>query len=290
MTISANRTSYIMENEPNKPHDNAAAEGVAVHSQARSSSRRTTKLVLGGISIAIAITLLAIGICAFRAPIGFRILAGLATAMGAAVLIYYLLETIVAFGQQGSTRTGLGAPVALSLHLVLCLGGLVVAALLIASTVYVTAYRPAFDDDRDGTLVPVPGYVTDGFYWYNMSLAGCALTVASVLIHAVLFTLAAIDVHRGRKAKRVATAGDEEAAAPAYSPRDTSDDVQEVSSSSSSSNNGSSSNINSGVKLTVEVRPPPPPPQEKTLPREMSGNLRGVDYSSYPPEPKSRGA
>ncbi|KAI0596704.1 hypothetical protein F4775DRAFT_563215 [Biscogniauxia sp. FL1348] len=184
----------------NKPHDNPPAAG------SPPGPRRTTKIILGTISVAIAAALLALGILGFSAPIGFRILGGLATALSISVLLYHVLESALALAlystRSRSPCTPLPPAWALSLNLVLGLGGVVVAALLIASTAYVVHWEGSFDDDDEGsssTPVPVPGYVANGYHWFRLSVAACALAVAEAIIHIVLAALAAVDVHRLRR-------------------------------------------------------------------------------------------
>ncbi|KAI5924099.1 hypothetical protein F4810DRAFT_144857 [Camillea tinctor] len=199
-----------------KPQDNPPSADTPP-----AANRRTTKIILGVISVVIAAALLAIGVLGFGASIGFRILGGLATALSIAVLLYYALEsTVVLF----SRAPCLSPAVALSLHLVLGLGAVVVAALLIASTAYVAHWQDSFGQGPDELTgnTPVPGYVANGDHWYRLSIAGCALAVAEALIHLALATLAAIDVHRARRAYAAVQnqpAEADEAAAPAYSPR-----------------------------------------------------------------------
>ncbi|KAI1639673.1 hypothetical protein F4809DRAFT_638476 [Biscogniauxia mediterranea] len=175
----------------NKPYDHSASS--AGTPPAPPGPRRTTKIILGTIS-----AVLALGVLGFSAPIGFRILGGLATALSAALLLYHFLES----GLVLTTRAPCLSPAwALSLNLVLGLGGAVVAALLISSTAYVVArWEGSFG-----------GEGVDGF-------AG-STPVPGTIIHLVLATLAAIDVHclrLHRSAARPAAEADE--AAPAYPP------------------------------------------------------------------------
>ncbi|KAI1488656.1 hypothetical protein F5X96DRAFT_671465 [Biscogniauxia mediterranea] len=207
----------------NKPYDHSASSA-GTPPAPPPAPRRTTKIIIGTISAVLAAALLALGVLGFSAPIGFRILGGLATALSAAILLYHLLESSLVL----TTRAPCLSPAwALSLNLVLGLAGAVVAALLISSTAYVVArWEGSFDDDfgdsSSSSTTPVPGYVADGYRWFRLSVAACALAVAEAIIHLVLATLAAIDVHRlrlHRSAARPAAAEADEAAPAPASPR-----------------------------------------------------------------------
>ncbi|KAI1084234.1 hypothetical protein F5B20DRAFT_524097 [Whalleya microplaca] len=196
---SRDRQASVADSDRLKPNTNQDIEDGREHQQPQEhKSWNKAKLVLRISSLLVGIPLLCISASGFGAPKGFSSFPALGTPLSVATIIYDLANCIVMRIQRNNF--GISPAATVGFELILSFGGLALSALLYFFTVDTLSWKAAFSGDHSGVVdTPIPNYVTNGWFWFGMSMAASILATILSLIHFVLFVRGCIEVDRQRE-------------------------------------------------------------------------------------------
>ncbi|KAI1776273.1 hypothetical protein F4818DRAFT_440641 [Hypoxylon cercidicola] len=222
-TGTRGKSASVTGNKPARPDTrNALREWQESQQSPKQPSWNTARFVLRIASTLIAIPLLVLSVLGAAAPIMFSsfwilgmplvsLIPELSVAapsinpadcsQSIAAILFDFAGFIVTCVRK--RKSGIRPAVSLGFELVISLGGFAISALLVCFTMDAWSWYLYYTNNGNRRLAaPVPNYVSDGYYWFGMSLATSILALFLSLIHFVLFVRDCVEVDRRRKATK----------------------------------------------------------------------------------------
>ncbi|XXH00134.1 GTP cyclohydrolase 1 [Hypoxylon texense] len=201
------KSASVRGNEPAGPNTHQALREWQESQQSPNQPAwNSARLALRITSTVFAVALLGVSLSGFAAPRGFSSFPLMGAPLAIAALLFDMAGFIVTCVRK--RKAGMRPAVSLGFELIISLGGIPISTLLVFFTVDSWNWH-LYYDGRPGT--PVPNYVSNGYFWFGMSLATSILAIfltqvlcidGWMLIHFVLFVRDCVEVDRERKATR----------------------------------------------------------------------------------------